>query len=213
LVIGAKDEGSERYIRGLTVGVALCDEISLMPQSFFQMLLSRMSPQGARLYAATNPDSPYHWLKTEYLDNPELRAKKILRSEHFTMADNPNLTTEFIEAQKRLYTGFFYQRFIQGLWVVAQGAIYKDSWSEALLYDLKDEPKGLRVRGGFQQRIVAIDYGTANPMVSWTYTTTGSIFGLCANTTGIRQCRCAKRPTPSMPMIWLSSSGHSAMPR
>jgi hypothetical protein len=26
LVIGAKDEGSERYIRGLTVGIALCDE-------------------------------------------------------------------------------------------------------------------------------------------------------------------------------------------
>jgi hypothetical protein len=50
LVVGAKDEGSEKYIRGLTVGIALCDEISLMPQSFFQMLLSRMSPQGARLY-------------------------------------------------------------------------------------------------------------------------------------------------------------------
>jgi hypothetical protein len=40
LIIGAKDEGSERYIRGLTVGVALCDEVSLMPKSFFQMLLS-----------------------------------------------------------------------------------------------------------------------------------------------------------------------------
>ena len=54
LVIGAKDEGSERYIRGLTVGVALCDELSLMPQSFYQMLLSRMSPAGSRLYGTTN---------------------------------------------------------------------------------------------------------------------------------------------------------------
>jgi hypothetical protein len=43
----------------------ICDEISLMPQSFFQMLLSRMSPEGARLYGTTNPDSPYHWLKTQ----------------------------------------------------------------------------------------------------------------------------------------------------
>ena len=76
LVIGAKDEGSETYIRGLTVGVALCDEISLMPRSFFQMLLSRMSPEGARLYGTTNPDSPYHWLKAEYLDNPELRSEE-----------------------------------------------------------------------------------------------------------------------------------------
>ena len=165
LVIGAKDEGSERYIRGLTVGVALCDEISLMPRSFFHMLLSRMSPEGARLYGTTNPDRPYHWLKAEYLDNQELRANEIMWSDHFTMADNPNLTTQFVENQKRLYTGFFYKRFIEGLWVIAEGAIYRDSWSDELLYDLEDEPKGLRSRGGHEQRIIAIDYGTTNPMV------------------------------------------------
>jgi PBSX family phage terminase large subunit len=165
LVIGAKDEGSERYIRGLTVGVALCDEVSLMPQSFFQMLLSRMSPEGARLYGTTNPDSPFHWLKAEYLDNPELRSKRILWSDHFTMDDNPNLLPDFIETQKRLYNGFFYKRFIEGLWVVAEGAIYKDSWSDDLVYDLQNEPAGLRARGGHVQRIIAVDYGTTNPMV------------------------------------------------
>jgi PBSX family phage terminase large subunit len=165
LVIGAKDEGSERYIRGLTVGVALCDEVSLMPQSFFQMLLSRMSPKGARLYGTTNPDSPYHWLKAEYLDNPELRTKRILWSDHFTMTDNPNLAPEYVEAQKRLYSGFFFKRFIEGLWVVAEGAIYKDSWSEDLLYHQNEEPQGLRARGGHVQRIIPIDYGTTNPMV------------------------------------------------
>jgi PBSX family phage terminase large subunit len=165
LVIGAKDEGSEKYIRGLTVGVALCDEISLMPQSFFQMLLSRMSPAGARLYGTTNPDSPFHWLKANYLDNEELRQNGTLWSQHFTMADNPNLPPEFIEAQKKLYTGFFYKRFIEGLWVIAEGAIYKDSWSEVLLYDLNEEPVGLRRPGGYQQRFIAVDYGTTNPMV------------------------------------------------
>jgi PBSX family phage terminase large subunit len=165
LVIGAKDEGSEKYIRGITVGVALCDEISLMPQSFFQMLLSRMSPQGARLYGTTNPDSPYHWLKSQYLDKSDLRTGKILWSDHFTMADNPNLTKEFVESQKKLYSGFFYQRFIEGRWVLAEGAIYKDSWSEDLLYDLEDEPDGLRFPDGHSERIVAIDYGTTNPMV------------------------------------------------
>ena len=176
LVIGAKDEGSEKYIRGLTVGVALCDEISLMPRSFFQMLLSRMSPQGARLYGTTNPDSPYHWLKTEYLDKPELRSEKILWSEHFTMDDNPNLTQEFIESQKRLYSGFFYKRFIEGLWVLAEGAIYKDSWSDELLYDEKDEPPGLRCPGGQSQRFVAIDYGTTNPMVFLDIYDDGEVF-------------------------------------
>jgi PBSX family phage terminase large subunit len=164
-VIGAKDEGSERYIRGMTVGVAICDEMSLMPQSFLQMLLSRMSPQGARLYGTTNPDSPYHFLKTEYLDNAELRANGVLWSDHFTMDDNPNLSAGFIASQKRLYTGFFRKRFIDGLWVVAEGSIYKDSWSDDLLYDSAEEPVGLRSPGGHAQRIIAIDYGTTNPMV------------------------------------------------
>jgi PBSX family phage terminase large subunit len=165
LVIGAKDEGSERYIRGLTVGVALCDEVSLMPRSFFYMLLSRLSPKGARLYATTNPDSPYHWLKTEYLDNAELRDNKTLWSDHFTMDDNPNLSSQYIDAQKRLYSGVFYQRFIDGLWVMAEGAIYKDSWSEDLLYNSGEEPPGLRNRRGHLQRYIAVDYGTTNPQV------------------------------------------------
>lgn len=81
------------------------------------------------------------------------------------MADNPNLTTEFIESQRKLYTGFFHKRFIEGLWVVAEGSIYKDSWSEDLLYDLNDEPTALRQPGGHEQRIIAVDYGTTNPMV------------------------------------------------
>jgi PBSX family phage terminase large subunit len=200
LVIGAKDEGSEKYIRGMTVGVALCDEISLMPQSFFQMLLSRMSPEGARLYGTTNPDSPYHWLKTEYLDNLELKEMNTLWSQHFTMDDNPNLTREFVETQKRLYTGFFYKRFIEGLWVMAEGAIYKDSWSEDLLYDQKEEPPGLRVPGVYCQRTIAIDYGTTNPMVFLDSTTTASCSGWFANTTGIPRSRCGKRPTLSTPM-------------
>jgi len=46
------------------------------------------------------------------------------------MDDNPNLTSDFVESQKRLYTGFFYKRFIEGLWVLAEGAIYKDSLLE-----------------------------------------------------------------------------------
>jgi PBSX family phage terminase large subunit len=81
------------------------------------------------------------------------------------MADNPNLTKEFVESQKKLYSGFFYQRFIEGKWVLAEGAIYKDSWSEDLVYDLEDEPDGLRSPDGDSERIVAIDYGTTNPMV------------------------------------------------
>src|ERR1700683_2788907 len=79
------------------------------------------------------------------------------------------------ESQKRLYTGFFYKRFIEGLWVVAEGAIYRDSWSEDLLYDEKDEPDGLR-HNGCCQRSIAVDYGTTNPAVFLDIYDDGNLF-------------------------------------
>ena len=89
MVMGAKDEGSEKFLRGSTIGVAICDEVVLMPKGFFQMLLTRLSPQGARLYGTTNPDSPKHWLKEEYIDDQVLERKGLIRVMNVTMEDNP----------------------------------------------------------------------------------------------------------------------------
>lgn len=161
-VIGARDEGSEKYLRGSTIGVALCDEVTLMPQSFFQMLLSRLSPPGARLYGTTNADTPYHWLKKDYLDNPELKG--ILWSSTFTMDDNPNLDPLYVEQQKRLYTGVFYQRFIEGKWVMAEGAVYGNGIWSTTRNTYAEAPTGLYGNGGSNtQHIIAVDYGTTNP--------------------------------------------------
>ena len=165
LVIGARDEGSEKSIRGMTIGAVVSDELSLMPRSFFQMLLSRMSPRGARLYATTNPDSPYHWVKMEVLDNDRLERGlgKDLWWENFTLEDNPNLSPEYKEFVKRSYTGVFYKRFILGEWVMAEGAIYRDVL-DGVFYDNDDKPMGL-TSPGTAERWVAVDYGTSNAQV------------------------------------------------
>jgi PBSX family phage terminase large subunit len=167
--MGAKDEGSEKFLRGATIGVAVCDEIVLMPKGFFQMLLTRMSPTGARFYGSTNPDSPMHWLKTEYLDDPVLRTKGLLSSMHVTMDDNPNLSAEYIASQKALYKGMFYQRYILGLWVMAEGSIYRDAWSDDLLYDDPTTPIGLYNPGGYVDRWVSVDCGVDHPQVYLEY--------------------------------------------
>ena len=65
---GAGDIRSEEKIRGMTLAGAYCDEITLIPQNFFSMLLSRLSEPAAKLFGTTNPDNPGHWLKTNYLD-------------------------------------------------------------------------------------------------------------------------------------------------
>ncbi len=163
LVIGAKDEGSEKYIRGATVGVAVCDELVLMPRSFFMMLLSRMSQDGARLYGTTNPDNPNHWLKTEVLENKDyIRGLgKDIWTQTWTMDDNPNLGRSARERFKRSYVGVFYKRFILGMWVMAEGAVYRDVLTPETWYTDAQRPNGLTFPGR-NRRWISIDVGTVN---------------------------------------------------
>lgn len=162
LVIGAKDEGSEKYVRGLTVGVAVGDEGTLLPKSFQMMLINRLSPTGARLYETTNPDNPFHYLKVDIIDNKDWRASKSVWSQHFTLDDNPNLDELYKQRVRSGYKGVFKLRYIDGLWVVAEGAIYRDCWSDDLLYDDSDRPKNLSIPGGHVERFISMDYGTAH---------------------------------------------------
>lgn len=164
-VIGAADEGAQRKIQGLTAGVIYVDEATRLPRSAWEMLLTRMSPEGARMYATCNPDSPLHYLKTDYLDNADKRANGDVWSEHFTLEDNLSLTPLAIDRLKRSFTGVFHSRYILGLWVIAEGVIYRDCWSDENLYDDETRPIGLFGSGGFVTRKVAIDYGTTNPCV------------------------------------------------
>lgn len=120
---GANDQRSEGKIRGITLGGAYCDELTLFPKDFFVMLLSRLRVEGAKLIATTNPDVPTHWLKTEYLDNDALCDS--LLSVFFHIDGNTTLPAEYVESLKKEYTGVYYDRFIRGDWVVANGAIYK----------------------------------------------------------------------------------------
>lgn len=161
-VIGAKDEGSEKYIRGGTFAWAYGDEISLMPESFFKQLLNRMSIPGAKFFGTTNPDSPFHYLYTEYITDRDKLASGMVKTLHFNLDDNPSLSREYKEFIKRAYTGVFYLRYIEGKWVVAEGAIYKDCWSDDLVYD--NLPHGLRSPEGWVDRYIGVDYGTTNPM-------------------------------------------------
>lgn len=161
IVIGAKDDGSEKYLRGKTIGIAVVEEGVLIPESFFTQLTGRMSPKGNRLYVNTNPDNPFHYLKKDWIDNEAL--KDDIEVIHFDLDDNPNLTTATRERYKRSYSGVFYDRMIRGLWVVAEGAIYRDSWNDSLLYSDATRPIGLYGAGGWQDNAIYVDYGTVNP--------------------------------------------------
>lgn len=151
--VGASDERSEGKIRGSTLAGAYGDELTLWPESFFQMMLSRMSVEGAQFFGTTNPDNPNHWLKRNYIDR---RAALDLALFHFKLEDNPYLPQAYVDALKKEYVGLWYKRFILGEWCVAEGAIF----------DFFDEAKHVLITPPEAQYYdVGIDYGTTNPCV------------------------------------------------
>jgi len=157
-VVGLNDAKAESRIRGMTVGGWLADEVTLYPVDAVRMALSRMSIPGSKAFWTMNPDNPYHWALQEYLENQELLDKGILKRWHFELDDNPALDDEYKESLKSLYSGLFYQRFIEGKWVLAEGVIY--SQFQPVMH--VKEPPALDQFSSFW---VACDYGTSNPCV------------------------------------------------
>jgi len=154
MLIGANDDRAEAKIRGSEIVGALLDEITILPESFVKMLLSRMSIRGAKLFATTNPDSPYHWVKKDLIDRRNELDCSVFS---FRLDDNPSLDPSFKEALKKEYSGLWYKRFIEGQWVVAEGAVY-DFFDEEV-HTIKFPPHNPR------EYIVGVDYGTTNPTV------------------------------------------------
>ncbi|MEV0438976.1 terminase family protein [Streptomyces spectabilis] len=149
-LVGASDARAEGRLRGMTAALAYCDEVTLLPPEFFRQLLARLSVPGAMLVGTTNPDSPKHWLKADYLD----RAHELdLAQFHFQLADNPSLSEQYVAALAAEFTGLWRRRMILGEWVVAEGAIY-DAYDEQQ-HVVDDLPPMRRYWLG-------VDYGTAN---------------------------------------------------
>lgn len=150
-VIGADDERAEAKIRGPTFAGAYVDEVTILPESVFKMLISRCAMGSSKIFATTNPDNPYHWLKREFLSE----KSEDVASWKFTLEDNPELSDKDKEYLKRRYQGLWYQRFIEGLWVQAEGAIYSSFDPK---YDVIEHAPSYSCK-----YIVGVDYGTTNP--------------------------------------------------
>lgn len=160
-IFGGRDESSQDLIQGITLAGLFCDEVALMPESFVNQATGRCSVTGAKMWFNCNPDSPRHWFLTKWIEDKE---RKRLFHIHFLMDDNPSLSETVRERYRTMYSGVFYQRFILGLWVMAQGAIYRDAWSEEMLFD-DDKLSWIYRNEHIMRRYIAIDYGTVNPMV------------------------------------------------
>jgi len=151
-LFGGKDEGSASLIQGMTLGGVLLDEVALMPRSFVEQALARCSLDGSKLWFNCNPENPMHWFHEEWIKKAEQKNCLYL---HFTMDDNPSLTKKIIARYKSLYSGAFYERFVEGKWVAAHGNVYPMFCAAA---HVKEPPGGCASR-----YFISCDYGTVNP--------------------------------------------------
>ena len=145
---GANDERSESKIRGMTLMGVYIDELTQIPQDFYLMALSRLSEKGAVFLATTNPDHPKHYVKTDIIDNDVL-DKQVIK---FLINDNIFLDETYKENLKKEYSGVFYQRFILGEFVRAEGIIFPEFANSPDRWIIKreDVPKTFRsVEVGF----------------------------------------------------------------
>lgn len=148
-VFGGKDESSFALIQGRTLAGVLLDEVVLMPRSFVEQALTRCSVDGARLWFSCNPGTPQHWFYTEWICKAHEHNALHL---HFEMTDNPGLSKKTLERYQTMFTGVFYDRYIRGLWVAAEGLIYEFG-EQQITDDIPD----------YGEYYISVDYGTLNP--------------------------------------------------
>lgn len=152
-VVGANDKRSTTKIQGSGLIYAYGDEVGTWDESFFAMLKSRLDSKHAKFDGTTNPDAPNHWLK-KFIDDG-IRKNLSLNAVHFKIDDNTTLDPEFIENLKKEYEGtVYYDRYILGRWVAAEGSIYNVFIKQKEKYIIKKIPEGSR---GFIS--IGVDFG------------------------------------------------------
>lgn len=156
--LGAEKSSQVSKIQGSSLKYVYGDEVAKWNKEVFDMLKSRLDQEYSTFDGTCNPEQASHWLK-EFLDS---NADMYLQ--HYVIDDNDFLSETFVENLKREYQGTVkYDRYILGLWVNAEGIIYRKYADNPDKYKIKYEgdfkngkwvdniPKG--------ETIIGIDYG------------------------------------------------------
>ena len=139
-------------IRGMTAYGAYINEATMARQEVFDEIKSRCSGSGARMLIDTNPDNPEHWLKKDYIDKAD---GKTIKQVQYKLDDNTFLSERYRQNMKETTpSGMFYDRNINGLWVMGEGAVYKD-FDINIHYISREELKKVN----FVRFIAGVDWG------------------------------------------------------
>lgn len=118
--LGADKVSQVDRIRGDSIKYCYGDEVVTWHEDVFNMLKSRLDKEYSCFDGTCNPETPTHWFKRF------LESSADIYLQEYTIDDNPFLPRSFVDNLKKEYAGtVFYDRYVLGRWVPAEGAIYK----------------------------------------------------------------------------------------
>ncbi|MDI9498218.1 MAG: PBSX family phage terminase large subunit [Bacillota bacterium] len=157
--LGADNISMVERIRGSSIEYCYGDEIPTWHRDVFDMLKSRLDRPNSTFDGTGNPAAPTHWLKV-FLD-----SDADIYSMHYSIDDNTFLDPVFVRELKKEYAGsVLYDRYIEGLWVAAEGVIYKLLADNPERYIIDELPESLAFG------TIGIDFGGNKSGHSFTFT-------------------------------------------
>lgn len=132
--LGADNRKHVDRLRGSSIKYAYGDEIVTWNEEVFEMLKSRLDKPYSCFDGTCNPKDPDHWVK-KFLD-----SDADIFSQQYSIFDNPFLDARVKAEMMKEHKGVFYDRYILGLWTVAEGLVFPDFAEDETQYlttDLK----------------------------------------------------------------------------
>lgn len=119
-ILGADTISAVKRLQGAGIEYAYGDEVATWNEEVFNMLKSRLDKPNSCFDGTCNPDQPKHFVK-KFLD-----SDADIYQQAYTIDDNPFNDPTFVANLKKEYAGtVYYDRFILGRWVAAEGIIYR----------------------------------------------------------------------------------------
>jgi PBSX family phage terminase large subunit len=160
--IGAEKINQAAKFRGARIKYLYIDEAVDINEEVFNLLKSRLSCECSCCDFTGNPKDPNNFIK-RFLDQPDID----IYMQAWTLYMNPFIPASYVQALENEYAGtVFYDRYILGKWVRAEGAIYRRFCDSPSTYISEQRPPVIALR-------VGVDFGgngSAHAFVASGYT-------------------------------------------
>lgn len=118
--LGADKVSQVDRLRGSSIKYCYGDEVVTWHEDVFNMLKSRLDKPYSCFDGTCNPEGQNHWFHKFLESNADIFQQK------YTIDDNPFLDPVFVKNLKQEHSGtVFYDRYILGNWVNAEGLVYR----------------------------------------------------------------------------------------